>query len=103
DPPPEPLRGDPDDILPLDIHLHEKSAPVPFGRRISAFAPRARAQMSSGARTRVIVDRSFTRMWREGPAVSLNGSPTVSPTTAALCCSVPLPPADNSMWFFALC
>ena len=27
-----------------------------------------------------------------GPAVSLNGSPTVSPITAALCDSLPLPP-----------
>ena len=27
-----------------------------------------------------------------GPAVSLNGSPTVSPMTAALCVSLPLPP-----------
>lgn len=31
-----------------------------------------------------IVLMSFTRTWRAGPAVSLNGSPTVSPTTAAL-------------------
>ena len=29
---------------------------------------------------------------RAGPAVSLNGSPTVSPMTAALCASEPLPP-----------
>ena len=27
-----------------------------------------------------------------GPAVSLSGSPTVSPVTAALCASEPLPP-----------
>ena len=36
-----------------------------------------------------------------GPDVSLNGSPTVSPTTAALCKSVPFLPAA-SMYFFAL-
>ena len=29
---------------------------------------------------------------RAGPAVSLQGSPTVSPVTAALCASLPLPP-----------
>ena len=31
------------------------------------------------------------KMLKEGPAVSLKGSPTVSPITAALCCSLPLP------------
>ena len=31
----------------------------------------------------------------EGPTVSLRGSPTVSPTTAALCASEPLPPAQR--------
>src|SRR5277367_5434195 len=35
-----------------------------------------------------------------GPAVSLNGSPTVSPTTDALCTSVPLPPRNPSSTFF---
>src|SRR5580700_7752547 len=35
-----------------------------------------------------------------GPAVSLNGSPTVSPTTDALCTSVPLPPRKPSSTFF---
>src|SRR4051794_3807868 len=38
-----------------------------------------------------------------GPAVSLNGSPTVSPMTAALWGSEPLPPsAPSSMYFLAL-
>ena len=38
-----------------------------------------------------------------GPAVSLNGSPTVSPMTAALCASLPLPPkCPSSMYFLAL-
>src|SRR5690606_39356006 len=46
---------------------------------------------------------SLMRMFIAGPAVSLNGSPTVSPTTAALCGSEPLPPcAPVSMYFFAL-
>ena len=35
-----------------------------------------------------------------GPAVSLNGSPTVSPTTDALWTSVPLPPRKPSSTFF---
>ena len=38
-----------------------------------------------------------------GPAVSLNGSPTVSPMTAALWASEPLPPSwPSSMYFLAL-
>jgi len=37
-----------------------------------------------GTKTKVIVERSLIRMWMEGPAVSLQGSPTVSPVTAAL-------------------
>src|SRR4051794_21259848 len=38
-----------------------------------------------------------------GPAVSLYGSPTVSPVTAALWASLPLPPWwPSSMYFFAL-
>src|SRR3546814_17610602 len=43
------------------------------------------------------------RMFMDGPEVSLNGSPTVSPTTAALCGSEPLPPWwPCSMYFFEL-
>ena len=38
------------------------------------------------------VEHSLIRMFREGPEVSLKGSPTVSPTTAALWQSEPLPP-----------
>jgi hypothetical protein len=46
---------------------------------------------------------SFNRMLSDGPAVSLKGSPTVSPTTAALCGSDPFPPrCPSSMNFFAL-
>ena len=38
-----------------------------------------------------------------GPAVSLNGSPTVSPTTVAACASEPLPPwLPSSTSFLAL-
>src|SRR6478736_100277 len=60
-------------------------------------------QMNSGAITSVIVLSSLISTCRLGPAVSLNGSPTVSPTTAALCASEPLPPyCPVSMYFFAL-
>ncbi len=39
---------------------------------------------SSGAMMMAMTAISFSRMFREGPAVSLKGSPTVSPTTDAL-------------------
>mmetsp|Transcript_10110 Transcript_10110/g.22189 ORF Transcript_10110/g.22189 Transcript_10110/m.22189 type:complete len:244 (-) Transcript_10110:1481-2212(-) len=47
---------------------------------------------------------SLIRMFKAGPDVSLNGSPTVSPTTQALCVSVPFPPLapSISMYFFEL-
>ena len=39
----------------------------------------------------------------DGPAVSLNGSPIVSPITAALCASEPFPPKwPASIYFLAL-
>ena len=43
----------------------------------------------SGAMTRDTTDISFIRIFSEGPDVSLKGSPTVSPTTAALWASEP--------------
>ena len=47
----------------------------------------------------MILIKGFTA----GPAVSLYGSPTVSPVTAALCASDPLPPKwPSSMYFLAL-
>ena len=45
-----------------------------------------------GAKTSDTMAISLIKMLSEGPAVSLKGSPTVSPTTAAACASVPLPP-----------
>ena len=39
---------------------------------------------NDGVGTKLKIAISFIRMFREGPEVSLNGSPTVSPTTAAL-------------------
>ena len=47
---------------------------------------------TSAANTIDTIERSLIRMLIAGPEVSLNGSPTVSPTTAPLCCSLPLPP-----------
>jgi len=40
----------------------------------------------------VIVASNLISTCKLGPAVSLKGSPNVSPTTAALCGSDPLPP-----------
>ncbi len=47
---------------------------------------------SIGAKTSATIDISLIRMFNAGPEVSLKGSPTVSPVTAALCVSDPLPP-----------
>ena len=38
----------------------------------------------NGAITSATTDINFNKILSEGPEVSLNGSPTVSPTTAAL-------------------
>lgn len=43
-----------------------------------------RPHRNTGAMTSVIVASILIRTWIEGPAVSLNGSPTVSPVIAAL-------------------
>jgi hypothetical protein len=40
--------------------------------------------MNEGAKTNATTDISFNKMFKDGPDVSLKGSPTVSPTTAAL-------------------
>ena len=42
--------------------------------------------------TTATIDMSLMRMLSDGPDVSLKGSPTVSPTTAAACSFEPLPP-----------
>jgi len=48
--------------------------------------------MNKGANTNVKVLSNLMSTWSDGPAVSLNGSPTVSPTTEALWGSDFLPP-----------
>ena len=40
--------------------------------------------MNNGANTNATIVINLIKMFNEGPEVSLNGSPTVSPTTAAL-------------------
>ena len=58
---------------------------------------------NSGINVRAIVLINLTNTCNAGPAVSLNGSPRVSPTTAALCASDPFPPyLPVSIFFFAL-
>ena len=49
-------------------------------------------ETKSGPNTSTVVDNSLITTCSAGPAVSLNGSPTVSPVTAALWASLPLPP-----------
>jgi len=46
----------------------------------------------SAANSEATSDITVIIVFSEGPAVSLNGSPTVSPITAALCASEPFPP-----------
>ncbi len=66
--------------------------------------------MKTGANTSAMVAKSLIKTCSEGPAVSLNGSPTVSPTTAASCASEPFPRtlpssssnSPDSMYFLAL-
>ena len=45
---------------------------------------------NNGAMTNATTDINFNKILSDGPEVSLNGSPTVSPTTVALCGSDPL-------------
>lgn len=60
-------------------------------------------------KTSDVIAINFIRMFREGPLVSFNGSPTVSPITAALCISDRFPWTTPSiinlfpsMYFLAL-
>ena len=47
--------------------------------------------IKTGAKIKEMTDINLIRISIVGPAVSLNGSPTVSPVTAALCASLPFP------------
>ena len=74
------------------------------GERLGGRPRRGRNHYTKmGPKTTATIDISLSRMLSEGPEVSLNGSPTVSPTTAALWASEPLPPKwPSSMYFLAL-
>ena len=49
------------------------------------------------------IDINLINIFKLGPDVSLNGSPTVSPTTVALCTSLDFPPKfPSSTYFLAL-
>ena len=59
--------------------------------------------MVSPAITMLTIDINLMRIFKDGPEVSLNGSPTVSPTIHALWAKDPLPPkAPSSIFFLAL-
>mmetsp|Transcript_4160 Transcript_4160/g.10681 ORF Transcript_4160/g.10681 Transcript_4160/m.10681 type:complete len:294 (-) Transcript_4160:1147-2028(-) len=64
----------------------------------------SQSSLKMGARVSERIDINLIRMLRAGPLVSLNGSPMVSPTTQALCVSLPFPPYELSfsMYFFEL-
>src|SRR5690606_23325638 len=63
----------------------------------------SREYFSIGAMIRLTMPITLIRMFIDGPEVSFSGSPTVSPTTVALCASEPWPPRwPCSMYFFAL-
>lgn len=58
---------------------------------------------NNGANTSDTIVINLIRILMDGPDVSLKGSPTVSPTTAALCASLPFPLwCPSSIYFLAL-
>lgn len=59
--------------------------------------------INNGRKTRVTTDISLINIFSDGPEVSLQGSPTVSPITVALWAGDPFPPKfPASTYFFAL-
>src|SRR5438093_9232144 len=79
------------------------SSVVPSRGLSDAYRNTTIAVRNIGMNTREIVLRSLMRIWRLGPAVSFQGSPTVSPTTVAAWVSVFFPPRfPASTYFFAL-
>ena len=48
-------------------------------------SPKSIYPINNGPNTRATIDINFNKIFNAGPEVSLNGSPTVSPTTAAEC------------------
>lgn len=68
-------------ILIQFVCYRSEDLPSPYGKAIV-----------NPAMTILTIDISLMRMLSDGPEVSLNGSPTVSPTMVALWFSLPLPP-----------
>ena len=69
--------------------LPHKKPPMRTHRRFAVYIidqkiPSPPMAAISPANTMETIESSLIRMFTEGPAVSLKGSPTVSPTTAAL-------------------
>lgn len=54
---------------------------------------------NNGTNTSETIDINLIKIFNDGPDVSLNGSPTVSPTTAALCLSEPFYPLCIQLLF----
>ena len=87
--------------------LEKARAAIRMTRETPAMARRSpvwcRSEITAGRTSRETRFITLIIGFRAGPAVSLNGSPTVSPMTAALWASEPLPPSlPSSMYFLAL-
>ena len=77
---------------PCDSQKNEGRLAAPFGYSTKASAARAAIAYNSGISINATMLMILISGFTAGPAVSLYGSPTVSPVTAALCASEPLPP-----------
>ena len=78
-------------LKPLHNPLKPRHKAGAINKRAFCYPSRFTLAMSP-ANTIDTIDTSLIRMLIDGPDVSLNGSPMVSPTTAALWLSEPLPP-----------
>ncbi len=61
----------------------QKSLPKNHSGRLTKYL-QTNLSYNSGAITSATTDINFNKMFKDGPEVSLKGSPTVSPTTVAL-------------------
>jgi hypothetical protein len=83
-------RPQPDAIEEVNAHLPDSHLKADLD--VAASPPHNIHDTMRGAKITAVIDISLIRMFRLGPDVSLNGSPTVSPMTAALCGSERFPP-----------
>ena len=93
--------------MPSDLRFEKAIAPIRINSATAEMAKRGPSSSDSLMMAgRINSDTRFITLMSglsAGPAVSLNGSPTVSPMTAALWASEPLPPSwPSSMYFLAL-